>query len=255
MNRKPESESLTSYQFDSSSRIDRRSVLRMAAGLGAAAVSGGLLIKSAAAQDIGIAATGYYRTSTALRLRTGPGTNYRIILVMPRDALVKDLGGNKNGFRKVSYKGTEGWASLAFLIVADGSSNPDPVLLGYVRTTTAVNFRSGPSLNNQVFRVLAAGTTVQTSDTLQNGFRYVIHNGMAGWVYDSFLVEAGDSPAAGTAVTTTALNLRAEPSTSARILAVMPGNTTVKLTGEGSNGFAKVVYGNLTGWAYTAYLN
>jgi uncharacterized protein YraI len=78
---------------------------------------------------------------------------------------------------------------------------------------------------------------------------------MAGWVYDSYLAEAGDSPAAGTAVTTAALNLRAEPSTSARILAVMPENTTVKLTGEGSNGFAKVVYGNLTGWAYTAYLN
>jgi uncharacterized protein YgiM (DUF1202 family) len=103
--------------------------------------------------------------------------------------------------------------------------------------------------------VLSAGTVVTTSDTARNGFRYVVHNGLAGWVYDTYLAVGTDGPTDGTLTVTTALNLRAEPSTSAKVLAVMPEGSHVQPTGEGSNGFAKVVYGTLTGWAYTAYLN
>lgn len=225
----------------------------MAAGLGAAAVTGGLLVTKASAQESTTTAAGYFRTAVDLRLRTGPGTRRRIILVMPRGSTVKDLGVSRNGFRNVSYKGTAGWASMDFLIVSNGGS--DPILLGEAVTTTTVNFRSGPSTSNQVLRVLSAGTVVTTSDTVQNGFRYVVHNGLAGWVYDEYLKVGEDGPTDGTLTVTTALNLRAEPSTSARVLAVMPEGSRVKPTGEGSNGFAKVVFGTLTGWAYTAYLN
>jgi uncharacterized protein YraI len=235
------------------STLDRRSVLRMAAGFGAAAVTGGLLVKSAGAQEATATAAGYFRTAVDLRLRTGPGTRRRVILVMPTGSTVKDLGVSKNGFRNVSYKGTAGWASMDFLIVSDGGS--DPILLGNSVTTTAVNLRSGPSTSNQVLRVLSAGTVVTTSDTARNGFRYVVHNGLAGWVYDTYLAVGTDGPTDGTLTVTTALNLRAEPSTSAKVLAVMPEGSHVQPTGEGSNGFAKVVYGALTGWAYTAYLN
>ncbi|MDQ2682492.1 MAG: SH3 domain-containing protein [Chloroflexota bacterium] len=233
-------------------RIDRRSVLRLAAGLGAAAIAGGTLARETGAQEAA-AASGSYRTTTALNLRTGPSTNRRVILVIPQNGLVKDLGGNKNGFRQVSYKGTEGWASLSYLVVADGGS--DPVISGTAVTTTAVNFRSGPSTSNTVLRVLAKGTRVETSLTVQNGFRYVVHNGLAGWVYDEFLAIEGDSPPEGTLVTTAALNLRAEPSLSAKVLTVMPSGARVTPTGQGSGQFAQVVYGNLTGWAATAYLN
>jgi uncharacterized protein YraI len=186
-------------------------------------------------------------------LRTGPGARRRIILVMPTGSTVKDLGVSKNGYRNVSYKGTAGWASMDFLIVSNGGS--DPILLGNSVTTTAVNLRSGPSTSNQVLRVLSVGTVVTTSDTVTNGFRYVVHNGLAGWVYDAYLKVGADGPTDGTLTVTTALNLRPEPSTSARILAVMPEGSHVQPTGEGSNGFAKVVYGNLTGWAATQYLN
>ncbi len=51
------------------------------------------------------------------------------------------------------------------------------------------------------------------------------------------------------------MNLRAEPSTSARILTVMPSGARVMLLDGYSNGFRKVSYNGLTGWAYTAYLN
>jgi uncharacterized protein YraI len=238
---------------DGRSVIGRRQVLRIAAALGVAAVGGGALATSVDAQEA--AATGYYRTTAALNLRTGPGTRRRVLRVMPANALVSDLGGNKNGFRQVSYEGTNGWAYLAYLTVADGGQNPDPVIGGTARTTTAVNLRSGPSIGHQVLRVLSRDTRVQTSTTVQSGFRYVVHDGLAGWVYDDFLATEGDSPAEGTLVATTALNLRAEPSTSAKVLRVMPAGSAVKPTGRGSGQYAQVVYQGITGWAATAYLN
>lgn len=245
-------DAIRSVQTDQAERLDRRSVLRMAAGLGAA-VAGGALANRVAVQQAS-AAAGYYRTTTALNLRTGPSTNRRVILVLPQNARVQDLGGNKNGFRQVSFRGTDGWASLSYLVV-DNGEDPDPVISGTAVTTTAVNLRSGPSTGHSVLRVLAKGTQVETSLTVQSGFRYVVQDGLAGWVYDDFLAIEGDSPPEGTLVTTTALNLRAEPSLSARVLTVMPSGARVTPTGKGSGQFAQVVYGSLTGWAATAYLN
>jgi uncharacterized protein YraI len=234
--------------------LDRRQFARLLmAGTAAVALTRLSHPGEVGAQEAAAAATSSYRTATDLRLRTGPSTRRRIILVMPKGVTVTNLGAVKNGFAKVSYKGTEGWASLDFLIATDGSQ--DPVLLGSAITTTAVNLRSGPSTSNQVLRVLAAGASVQTSDTVKNGFRYVVHDGLAGWVYDTYLKAGEDSPPAGTLVTTTALNLRAEPNTNAKILTVMPEGTTVTPTGKGYAGFVQVVYGNLTGWAAGAYLN
>jgi uncharacterized protein YraI len=234
--------------------LDRRQFARLLmAGTAAVALTRLSHPGEVGAQEAAAAATSSYRTATDLRLRTGPSTRRRIILVMPKGVTVTNLGAVKNGFAKVSYKGTEGWASLDFLIATYGSQ--DPVLLGSAITTTAVNLRSGPSTSNQVLRVLAAGASVQTSDTVKNGFRYVVHDGLAGWVYDTYLKAGEDSPPAGTLVTTTALNLRAEPNTNAKILTVMPEGTKVTPTGKGYAGFVQVVYGNLTGWAAGAYLN
>jgi uncharacterized protein YraI len=232
--------------------IDRRQFARLLmAGTAAVALTRLSHPGEVGAQEV--TATSNYRTTTELRLRTGPGTRRRIILVMPKGATVTNLGAVKNGFARVSYKGTEGWASLDYLIASDGGQ--DPVLLGSAVTTTAVNLRSGPSTGNQVLRVLATGASVQTSDTVKNGFRYVIHDGLAGWVYDTYLKVGEDSPPAGTLVTTSALNLRTEPNTNAKILTVMPEGVKVTPTGKGYAGFVQVVYGNLTGWAAGAYLN
>ena len=234
--------------------MDRRRFARLLmAGTAAVAVTRLTHPGEIGAQEAAATGASYYRTAADLRLRTGPSTRRRVILVMPKGSTVTNLGAIKYGFAKVSYKGTEGWASLDYLITTDGSQ--DPILLGSAVTTTAVNLRSGPSTSNQVLRVLAAGASVQSSDTVQNGFRYVIHDGLAGWVYDTYLKTGEDSPAAGTLVTTTALNLRAEPNTNAKILTVMPEGAKVAPTGKGLSGFVQVVYGNLTGWAAGAYLN
>lgn len=51
-----------------------------------------------------------------------------------------------------------------------------------------------------------------------------------------------------------ALNLRSGPSYAASIIAVMPGNSRVTVTGASQGGFYPVTYGTRTGWALGTYL-
>ncbi len=57
------------------------------------------------------------------------------------------------------------------------------------------------------------------------------------------------------ATTTAALNLRADASLSAKVLTVMPSGSRVKVLDGYANGFRKVSYNGVTGWAHTSYLN
>lgn len=223
--------------------VTRRRLLGLLIGAGAA-VSTWPLVTSAAT------GAGTYRTTAALNLRAGPSTSSRVLRVMPAGAIVVDYDGVlSNGFRGVDYKGTVGWASDAYLVLVSAPS--DPVFVGTAKTTAAVNLRSGPSTSNQVLRVVPAGTWVQISDTVQNGFRYVIHNGLAGWISDAFL---GGSNT-GAFVTTARVNMRTGPGTNNRVILIIPvGATVIDYDGEIVNGFRGVDYNGTVGWVSNAFL-
>jgi peptidoglycan/xylan/chitin deacetylase (PgdA/CDA1 family) len=55
------------------------------------------------------------RTTANLNLRTGPGTQHSIILVMPLGSIVTLLAGPSSNFYQVDYSGTVGWASATYL--------------------------------------------------------------------------------------------------------------------------------------------
>lgn len=72
---------------------------------------------------------------SALNLRTGPGTSYDIILVMPGGADVELTGDQANGFYGVIYDGNRGWAYGDYLNFggggSGGSSSDDIVAIIY----------------------------------------------------------------------------------------------------------------------------
>ncbi len=237
-------------QFTAGRGLTRRAVLGKAFSIGTAALAAGVVGRLIVSDALALT---QYKTTAALNFRSGPGTSYSVIAVIPAGTIVAHTGASKNGFYEVGYNGTYGWVSASYLTPYNGGS---PVIIGSARTTAAVNLRSGPSTSHQVLRVIAAGTWVDISGTVQNGFRYVVHQGLGGWICDQYLSRSGEVPYdPNYATTTAALNLRAEPSTSARILTVMPSGARVKLLDGYSNGFRKVSYNGLIGWAYTAYLN
>ena len=130
------------------------------------------------------------------------------------------------------------------------------MIVGTAYTTASVNLRSGPSTSNTVLRVVAKGAAVQASNTVQNGFRYVIHNGLAGWIADQYLTwSPAGNPTGETFTATANLNLRAEPNSGAQVKLVIPSGATVKALAGVADGWREVSYNGTSGWAATAYLN
>jgi uncharacterized protein YraI len=228
--------------------ITRRSAIRTLALAGIALASVGSIGAATAQSQL-------YTVSTHSNFRAGPGTDYPVISVIPPGTTFTLNGQEQNNFYGVNHHGA-GWVYAPLVVLAgDGNPGGDPVIVGEARTSTAVNLRSGPSTGHQVLRVVTSGDAIQVSNTVQNGFRYVAHQGLAGWMADQYIIWGTHQPPGATLTTTADLNLRAEPSLSAKILLVMPEGSVVAAMDAWSNGFRKVAYKGTTGWASTDYLN
>jgi uncharacterized protein YraI len=193
--------------------------------------------------------------TSALNLRDGPSTSDAVILVMPEGAVVTVNGGSSNGFLPVTYRGMEGWAHGSYLS-SDGSSDGGGST-GTATTTSALNLRDGPSTSDAVLLVMPAGADVVLTGESENGFASVEYRGTAGWAFADYLMTGDDSGSApgDEAVATSALNLRADPSTSAEILRVMPSGASVSVNGAADNGFYPVTFRGSDGWAHREYLD
>jgi uncharacterized protein YgiM (DUF1202 family) len=227
--------------------MSRRRLLRLGASFGvAAAATVALKALPAAAAESGFKVIG------TVNLRKKPSTSSKVLLVIPAGEVVTDLDSTSNGFYKVSYQGTKGWVYGSYL----ASTNTDPGLLnGTAVTTSSVNLRAYPEVGDNIILVAPKGASIDTSEKTVDGFRYVAYNGNEGWMSDQFI---GDSQGwfnpGDYATVTVNLNLRQQPSTSAKVMEVIPAGTQVQVWDEYQNGFRTVSYGNHTGWAYEAYL-
>jgi uncharacterized protein YgiM (DUF1202 family) len=225
--------------------FSRRGVLGLIAGAGAA-VATGLAVTDAGA-NTGVK----YTTTAALNLRSKPNSTSSIIRVVPKGAVVIDYDGELvNGYRSIDYNGSVGWVLNSFLVKGTVPP-PTPVIIGGARTTAAVNFRKGPGTGYNVIKVVASGTWVEITATVENGFRYVVLNGTAGWIADAYLGGSQE----GAFITTAAVNLRSGASTSHSIKLVVPkGATVVDYDDDIVNGFRHVDYKGTTGWISNAFL-
>ena len=231
--------------------INRRRLMRLVAGAGAAAVAGGVLARGASATS----GSEFFRTTTALNLRKTASTSAQILAVIPANTLVKNLAQSSNGFHKVQYNGKTGWAYAAYLESYVGDDDPDVTWLGNAKTTAAVNFRYEPSTSAGVIAVIAKGKTVKISDWVQNGYRYVDAQGATGWIYDDYLGPVEQETGPLSFKTTTAVNLRKNPNTSAAVIKVIPaGKTVIDYDLVMSNGYRGVDYNGTVGWIFDDYL-
>jgi len=224
------------------------------------AVAGALAAGAALAFGGGVSAqvAGLLRVTVDLNLRSGPGTNYSVITVIPAGTVIEGIGGGQNGFVPVLYNGRQGWVSASY-VVRDDDHGPGGGTVGYINT--AANFRMDPNYGNNVIRVLPVNTVVTITGERSGDFIRVQTPGDIGWVYAPFVTAGnppGGNPPPGSgaqATTTTALNLRAQPSTGAQVLVVMPAGATIYVTGSASNGFLPVFYNGSNGWAAAQYIS
>ena len=191
-------------------------------------------------------------TTDSLNLRTGPGTGYEVILVMPEGASISITGSRSNGYYPIRYQGTNGWAS------ADYIDTDAP--LGIAYTTDSLNLRSGPGTKYDVIDVMPAGASLKITGSYSKGFYPVRYQGVKGWASADYLTtDAGGSSGGGGSGssivgtimrTTDRLNLRSGPGTKYGVILVMPEGADVKITGGYNKGFYPVRYNGTKGWAW-----
>jgi uncharacterized protein YgiM (DUF1202 family) len=249
---------LMPHMMDDRVLTRREAMRKVGAGAVALALAGlvahGTASTAGAQDEVSAAGAGWYRTTTSLNLRAEPSTSAKVLTVIPYNGAVQGVGPEQNGFMKVAYQGTIGWAYASYLTVTNGGSNDVPVSMGFGYTTASVNFRSGPGTGYSVIRVLPAGTKIELFDSYQNNFRYVGYAAQAGWVSIEFISNGGSGQPASYKTTTAALNMRSLPNTSSSVLLVVPAGASVRISDQLSNGYRQVVYNGTTGWVLDAYL-
>ncbi len=197
-----------------------------------------------------------------LNLRSTPSYSGSILTVMPGNSRVKVTGGSQNGFYPLTYGTTSGWALGDYLAIdagADPGSDDEPPAPSDTGSATVIdgelNLRSSASTSAAVVTVLPDGAVVTLTGQSSNGFLSVRYNGVSGWAYAAWLSSGAVEPSGGTATVIDGdLNLRASANTSATVVTVLPGGAVVSLFGQSSNGFSKVSWNGMTGWAYSIYL-
>lgn len=196
-----------------------------------------------------------------LNLRSGPGTSYSVISVMPDGAAVTASGTEENGFARITWNGTPGWAATQYLTATNPDngerdpSTPEGDDTGTATTTARLYLRSGPSTTYGAFTVIPDSTTIDVTGSAQGDYSQVRYDGFTGWVATIFLTTPEEeTPATTSKVTTAALNLRSGPGTTYAAQRVLPPGTAVTVTGAEQNGFLPVSWGSLTGYVSSAWL-
>lgn len=187
-------------------------------------------------------------TTDNLNLRTGPGTSYPVILVIPKGATVT-VTGYSGSWAQVNYGGRSGYAAASYL--ASPSSTTE------VRYATAnLNLRTGPGTGYAIILVIPKGASVSVV-SISSGWAKVNYSGRTGYVSTAYLSTArpGSSPGSSqyTYTTTYNLNLRSGPSTGYSILLVIPQGTPITVL-ETANGWHKVSYAGRTGYVSASYV-
>lgn len=191
-------------------------------------------------------------TTDELNLRTGPGTGYEIILAMPAGSKVEMLSAS-DGWAKVTYEGTTGYASTAYLTsTAPGPGTPTVT----VRYTTAnLNLRTGAGTSYPIILTMPKGSRVEVLSE-SGGWARLTYEGKTGYASTSYLTATAPgtgTPTVVTKYTTANLNLRTGPGTNYSIILTIPRGAQVTVLST-ANGWSNVTYSGRTGYASAAYL-
>lgn len=233
-------------------------------------VFGGILLT----QPINASAQTAAVTTDSLNLRSGPGTDNSIILVIPAGASVSLDGGSQNGFLSLTYNGSWGWAHGDWISTGGSAPVTNP---GATGTTTVVdgplNLRTGPSTGNSVITVMPYGASMSLTGEVSGEWVRVVYNGTTGWAHSAYLGSAGSGTPSqpsepsqpsnpgigdtviGTMVTTDSLNMRSGPSTGNSIITTIPRGATVELMGNAQGAWYPVRYAGNKGWSHGDWLS
>ncbi len=144
------------------------------------------------------AETIYAKTTDALNLRTGAGTNYSVIKVLDKNVTLTVTDRLSSGWAKVKLSdGTTGYCSENYLDVTTDA-----------KTTDALNLRTGAGTNYSVIKTIPSGTKVDVLKFSGSDWAQVkLSDGTTGYVCTDYLTFTASN--VNTSVTSTAFGISA----------------------------------------------
>ena len=139
------------------------------------------------------------KTTDYLNLRKGAGTSYGVITTLPKGTTVTVVDNSNSEWAKVrTSSGVEGWCSKEYLEFSesggDNNSGSSSTEKKYIKTTTAVNFRTGAGTNYSVIRTLPSGTVLTLLDDTNADWVYAEDsNGVKGYISSEYVQEVSSS--------------------------------------------------------------
>ncbi|MDT3317899.1 SH3 domain-containing protein [Microbacterium sp. KSW4-11] len=195
-------------------------------------------------QAISTAKTMYLATTTNM---TPSVSSKAIQATLRKGTTVKAL--SVSGDRtQITVDGMTGWVFTSKL----STKNPGAVGAQDRQVIASTPLRATASASGKVLSTLKAGTKVTVHDTF-GIWRAVTAGSTKGWMRDSELKKLTAAPATSVKTTTSALNLRQTPSTSGKILVVIPKGTKVTITAS-SGIWRKTTFQGKTGWVSSDFL-
>lgn len=128
--------------------------------------------------------------TTKLNIRSGAGTNYRIVGTVGGNATVTILG-QEGSWYKISYNGVTGYVSGSYIKVNSSNNNNTDSTVKYgkvVDVSTKLNIRKSASTSSSIIGTLSNNTTVTILEKL-NGWYKISYNGTVGYVSSSYIAE------------------------------------------------------------------
>lgn len=120
-----------------------------------------------------------------------------------------------------------------------------------------LNMRSQANSSSSVVVKIPAGATLTVTGDAVNGFYPIKYNGKTGYASTAYITFTKPSVNKTAYVYNTDganLNMRSSANKNASIVTKMPEGSTLTVTGDATNGFYPVKYGNHSGYASAAYI-
>jgi uncharacterized protein YgiM (DUF1202 family) len=190
--------------------------------------------------------------TTTVNVRSGPGTQYKIIGTLTRGQSVDKLGA-EGAWTRIRYGRVTAYAASQFLTTRNNFAAPPITIVGTKITTTAVNLRVGPGLSSRIDRVLPKGTRVSVTGRTAKGYTEVVFGGARRWVTSQYLTTALPR-VIGYRTATTDLIVRSTSGADYRDLGEIAKGSRVAITGTMQNGRAQIVYRTAIRWVTARYL-
>ena len=196
---------------------------------------------------------GKYKVATKddpLSMRKAPTTSSDILAYIPKGTTL-EVYEISEGWANVSWNGSEGYCSMAYLKSAD-----ENITSQYVVATKndPLSMRQAPDTSSSILTCIPRGTTVEVSE-INNGWAKVSWNGSEGYCSMAYLKSADEETVSEYIIATKddPLNMRKSPDTSSSILTRIPKGTTVEVS-EINNGWANVSWNGFEGYCSMTYL-